>query len=66
MRTSVTGYYPETDSSQIIVVQVEPVYFGGGLGSGQKVLGYSCPYAQEYGCSYKGSDGRKCPLLQSL
>lgn len=64
MRKPVTGYCPETDRKQTITVQVEQINLGGGLGSGQKVLGYNCPYAHEHGCVHRGTDGRKCPLFQ--
>lgn len=63
MQKYITGFCPEAESQQTITVQVTRIQLGGGLPPSDKVLGYSCHYAQEHGCHHNGSDGRKCPLL---
>ena len=58
----VSGPCPETDRHQEIAVTVEKILLGGI--SGNKVMGYRCPYTQEHRCKTQGSDGLNCPLYQ--
>ena len=63
MKKTVTGSCPESHGQVTISVTFERIELGGGLPSDYKLLGYSCPFAQENGCTHNGPDGRSCPLL---
>lgn len=60
------GFCPETGKQQTITVALECIQLGGGIPSSNKVMSYSCPYAQEHDCGSNGPDGRSCPLLQQI
>lgn len=61
-----SGFCPETGKQQTITVALESIQLGGGIPSGNKVMSYSCPYAQEHDCASNGPDGRSCPLLRQI
>lgn len=64
MQKPVSGRCPESGQDQTITVTYQRIQLAGGGPSGNKILSYHCPYAQEHGCSQNGADGRRCPLLQ--
>ena len=64
MRKMITGYCPETDTRQTVVVDIKRIVMAGGMPAGYKAMSVRCPYADEHGCHYGGTNNLDCPLAK--